>query len=200
MAQRLYREWFVHFRYPGHESVPLVESELGLVPDGWQIVRLGAIADVKWGNTKLTKASYVENGFTAYSASGPDGSTAHYENDRTGIVLSAIGANCGNTWYAQGRWTSIKNTIRFWSNTAQVPDEYLFFATRDSEFWPKRGAAQPFISQGDAQNTKLLLPSTAIMNAFSGLAGNSLNFAESAEKMIRTLVASRNLAMNSYFP
>ncbi|MEZ4530015.1 MAG: type I restriction-modification system subunit M N-terminal domain-containing protein [Thermomicrobiales bacterium] len=22
MAQRLYREWFVHFRYPGHESVP----------------------------------------------------------------------------------------------------------------------------------------------------------------------------------
>ena len=29
MAQRLYREWFVHFRFPGHESVNMVESELG---------------------------------------------------------------------------------------------------------------------------------------------------------------------------
>lgn len=42
MAQRLYQEWFVHFRYPGHEDVPLVESELGLIPEGWEVVRLGA--------------------------------------------------------------------------------------------------------------------------------------------------------------
>ena len=27
MAQRIYREWFVDFRYPGHEAMPLVESE-----------------------------------------------------------------------------------------------------------------------------------------------------------------------------
>lgn len=35
MAQRLYREWFVHFRYPGHENDKLIESELGLIPEGW---------------------------------------------------------------------------------------------------------------------------------------------------------------------
>ena len=35
MARRLYREWFVHFRYPGHESVPLVDSPLGRIPQGW---------------------------------------------------------------------------------------------------------------------------------------------------------------------
>lgn len=35
MAQRIYEEWFVHFRFPGHESVPMVESELGLIPEGW---------------------------------------------------------------------------------------------------------------------------------------------------------------------
>ena len=34
MAQRIYREWFVDFRYPGHEDVPLVDSELGPIPDG----------------------------------------------------------------------------------------------------------------------------------------------------------------------
>lgn len=37
MAHRIYREWFVHFRYPGHENQRLVESELGMIPDGWQV-------------------------------------------------------------------------------------------------------------------------------------------------------------------
>ena len=37
MARSLYREWFVHFRYPGHESVPLVDSPLGNIPQGWKV-------------------------------------------------------------------------------------------------------------------------------------------------------------------
>ena len=35
MAQRIYREWFVHFRFPGHENVKMVDSELGKIPEGW---------------------------------------------------------------------------------------------------------------------------------------------------------------------
>ena len=38
MAQTLYREWFVHFRFPGHENVPLVESPLGPIPAGWKMI------------------------------------------------------------------------------------------------------------------------------------------------------------------
>ena len=38
MAQTLYREWFVHFRFPGHENVQMVESELGLIPQEWKVV------------------------------------------------------------------------------------------------------------------------------------------------------------------
>lgn len=36
MARRIYEEWFVRFRFPGHEAVRMVESELGLVPEGWR--------------------------------------------------------------------------------------------------------------------------------------------------------------------
>lgn len=36
MAQRLYREWFVDFRYPGHENVPLMDSAFGPIPEGWE--------------------------------------------------------------------------------------------------------------------------------------------------------------------
>ena len=37
MAHALYREWFVNFRFPGHESVPMVESLLGPIPEGWEV-------------------------------------------------------------------------------------------------------------------------------------------------------------------
>jgi type I restriction enzyme S subunit len=44
MAQALYREWFVKFRFPGHEKVKMVESEMGMVPVGWEVKKLGDIA------------------------------------------------------------------------------------------------------------------------------------------------------------
>ena len=49
MARSLYREWFVHFRYPSHESVPLVDSPLGQIPQGWEIDALGDFAQFKSG-------------------------------------------------------------------------------------------------------------------------------------------------------
>jgi type I restriction enzyme S subunit len=44
MAQMLYREWFVNFRFPGHEKVKMVDSEMGLIPEGWRVGPLGDIA------------------------------------------------------------------------------------------------------------------------------------------------------------
>jgi type I restriction enzyme S subunit len=46
MARALYREWFVHFRFPGHERVPMVESALGLVPDGWEVRAFSDAVDI----------------------------------------------------------------------------------------------------------------------------------------------------------
>lgn len=45
MAQVIYREWFVHFRFPGHEDVRMVESEIGMIPEGWEVWKLGDIAE-----------------------------------------------------------------------------------------------------------------------------------------------------------
>ncbi|MDE0472332.1 MAG: restriction endonuclease subunit S [Ekhidna sp.] len=45
MAQTLYREWFVHFRFLGHENVPMVESPMGPIPQGWEIGEFGDIVE-----------------------------------------------------------------------------------------------------------------------------------------------------------
>ncbi|WP_182170770.1 restriction endonuclease subunit S [Flaviflexus equikiangi] len=37
MARAIYREWFVKFRYPGYEDVPMVDSEVGPIPEGWTV-------------------------------------------------------------------------------------------------------------------------------------------------------------------
>ena len=49
MASAIYREWFVEFRFPGHEGVEMVESELGLIPQGWEVKQLGEMCHVIMG-------------------------------------------------------------------------------------------------------------------------------------------------------
>ena len=59
MAQMLYREWFVNFRFPGHEKVRMVESELGPIPEGWPVVGFDEISDILSGGTpKTTEPTY----------------------------------------------------------------------------------------------------------------------------------------------
>ncbi len=61
MAQMLYREWFVTFRFPGQEKVKVVKSALGLIPDGWH---LGILRDV---------CASIDYGYTSSASSEPIG-------------------------------------------------------------------------------------------------------------------------------
>jgi type I restriction enzyme S subunit len=63
MVQMIYREWFVNFRFPGHEKVKMVESELGLIPEGWEVKPIGEVVETLGGGTPSTKnPEYWEGG------------------------------------------------------------------------------------------------------------------------------------------
>ena len=49
MAQRIYKQWFVDFKYPGHENDELVDSELGMIPERWKVKRFGEIFNINRG-------------------------------------------------------------------------------------------------------------------------------------------------------
>lgn len=51
-AQRIYREWFVDFRYPGHENVSLTDSDLGQIPESWPVVALSDLTSTQYGYTE----------------------------------------------------------------------------------------------------------------------------------------------------
>jgi type I restriction enzyme S subunit len=69
MAQAIYREWFVELRYPGHEGVPLLDSDLGPIPVGWDVSSIAHLAapqkySVTSGpfGSKLGRRDYVASG------------------------------------------------------------------------------------------------------------------------------------------
>ena len=72
MARAIYREWFVEFRFPGHEGVEMVESELGLIPQGWEVKQLGEIVseiiDYRGKTPKKLGSDWVQSGIMALSA------------------------------------------------------------------------------------------------------------------------------------
>lgn len=176
LAQAVYRHWFVD-----NKEAP-----------GWEIAKLGEVADVSWGDTNTTKSSYLDEGYPAYSAKGQDGYLPYYDFDRTGIVVSAIGANSGATWLTIGKWSCIKNTLRFWATSEEVSTEYLYYATLGNGKWPLRGSAQPFIAQSDAREMKIIIPPYKLAIKFSQLVSPIIEMKTHNEKESRTLAALRD--------
>lgn len=168
-------------------------------PNTWRRRRLSEVADVNWGDTSTTKASYSEVGFPAFSASGMDGRLPYADFDRTGVVLSAIGADCGKTWLAKGKWSCIKNTIRFWATDPEVDTEFLYWLTRDPSFWPKRGSAQPFISQGDARAVEIAYPPLPEQRAIACILGALDDKIELNRQLNRTLEDIARAIFKSWF-
>jgi len=64
MAQSLYREWFVKFRFPGHQQAKFIDSPLGKIPEGWEIKKLSELT------TKIGSGATPKGGKGAYKAEG----------------------------------------------------------------------------------------------------------------------------------
>ena len=58
----LYREWFVHFRFPGHEYVGLTDSELGMIPEEWEITSVGDVVELARGRSYRRQEIIDEGG------------------------------------------------------------------------------------------------------------------------------------------
>ena len=62
MARSLYREWFVHFRYPDRESVPLTDSILGQIPQGWEVKKIAELLAKVSRQGKIKTQDYLQAG------------------------------------------------------------------------------------------------------------------------------------------
>jgi len=98
MARALYREWFVHFRFPGHEKLPRVTSPLGDIPKGWEVVAFTDIADVLSGGTPKTDVAEYWNGEIPFFTPR-DAPTCFYVQDTDKHVTELGLSKCASELY-----------------------------------------------------------------------------------------------------
>ncbi len=55
MAQKIYKEWFVDFKFPGHETTTFKDSPLGKIPNEWNVMNANSIANIFIGRTPSRK-------------------------------------------------------------------------------------------------------------------------------------------------
>ena len=152
----------------------------------WPIVRLDEICKIDWGNTSITKKSYVDNGeFLAVSAAGMDGRINHYEQEAKTPVLSAIGANCGRMFLPRERFTPIKNTMVFVCDENKVLSDYLYNVLGGTTL-PRRGGGQPFISKGDMSEFKIPLPPIEIQREIVAELDGYQKIIDAAQTIVKT--------------
>jgi len=120
-------------------------------------VLLGEIANVDWGDTSITKQSYVDHGFPAYSAAGKDGFLDHWQYDKSGVVVSAIGS-VGRVSFAEGKWTAIKNTIVAFGKAGICDTRFLYHLLSAKRSWNTFGSTQKFLSLSNMRNEQVLAP------------------------------------------
>ena len=203
IAQLLFKHWFIDFEFSNEQGKPykssggeFTDSELGKIPKGWTIKKLGSVFNISWGDTSTTKKSYIKKGYKAYSASGLDGYLDHYDYDCTGIIISAIGAYSGQTWYANGKWSCIKNTIRIIPNkTDENLIPYLYYMSKHRKLWQIRGSAQPFISQTDTRNIIIYFPPEKIIKEFARITLTLLNYINKITEQNNLLSEIRDLLL-----
>ena len=196
MAGAIYREWFVEFRFPGHEQVPMVESELGLIPQGWEVVKTEQIVKRVPSGKKYNQKTVEQVGSVPVLDQGRSGIIG-YHNDAPGVVASKdepIIVFANHTCYQrviQFPFSAIQNVLPFLPHPKKHRNIYwLHWATKDLvDFNDYKGHWPEFMSK------ELPLPPAAICEQFSELIKPMVQLTHSLGKRNQNLRQTRDLLL-----
>lgn len=192
MAENLYKEWFVRFRFPGHEKA---DFENGL-PKGWKVEKLG-----DWGITLDTGNrpkggidDTLSDGIPSLGAesikdlASYDYSSTKYiphdffdrmkrgKNTGNDILLYKDGAYIGKVTLFRDNFPfteyAINEHVFFISPKKEDYKIYLYFTLHQDAYFTlmqnlNRNAAQPGLSRPDIERVKMVIPTQGVINAFN---------------------------------
>jgi type I restriction enzyme S subunit len=191
-ARLLYKEWFVHLRFPGHEHTPIIDG----VPDGWEKKNLEEIATILKGKN-ITKDT-IEEGNVPVVAGGLNPAYYHNTANAVGpvITVSASGANAGYVaLYHQDIWASDCSYLSS-SDNPEIWFLYLAMKSRQTEITAmQQGAAQPHVYPKYLKRLVLLYPPRGLRILFHETAEANFQQIENLEKQIERLAKARDLLL-----
>ena len=188
-AQRLYKEWFVDLRFPGHENTKIVDG----VPEGWELSKLGNLAEFKRGKT-ITKKDIVD-GSIPVVAGGLE--PAYYCNkfntaERV-ITVSGSGANAGFTkMYFEKVWASDCSYVDV-ETTPFLHFVYCYLKDNKTTINNmQKGAAQPHVYAKDINALGLCIPIEDLLKTFEQKVSKYFDSISSLQSQIRLLTEARD--------
>ncbi len=181
MARRLYEEWFVQFRFPGHEGVEFKESELGLIPEGWAVTELEEVVHLTMGQSPSSEF-YNEVGEGLPFHQGVTGFGDYFPSNKSYCTIEARVANEGDILFSVrapvGRINVAKEKIvigRGVSALRSKTDHQIFLLSQlrcifKEEDSMGNGAIFKAVTKKDMQSIKLLQPSAEVIGRFELIA------------------------------
>ena len=205
-AQRLYKEWFVDLRFPGHENTKIVNG----VPEGWRVTVLSEIASVNKKNvSKLYPYEYIDYTDIGSVSMGRIKSTTRFTTKDVPGRAKRIAFDGDVIWgmvrpnlrsYAlvfHPTETSVFSTGFAILHAEKVPFSFLYCYVTQDDFIGylincTNGAAYPAVKPIHFENANFLLPTEKILNKFHALTGPMFRKIEILEQKIRQATEAHN--------
>ena len=186
IAQALFKSWFVdfdpvHAKMEGRTPEGMDEataalfpdgfetSELGEVPRGWRIGELGDVAALK-GGKQLSKEAFSNSAPNpVFGGAGVMGHTEQRNATDFVITVGRVGAYCGQFfWHIGDAW--VNNNASHVLPSGKISSEWLLLWLKSVNMDViKKGAAQPFVSNGDIAKLSMIHPPIELIDAFGAL-------------------------------
>ena len=207
MARLLYREWFVHFRFPGHEDSALVDSDLGAIPGEWDIHSFSALAEFVNGfafkpkhwldeGLPIVKIKELKGGITANTPRyhGADIKKKYFIDD--GAVLFSWSADLKAYVWASG--PALLNQHLFVVRPHEVSHLFMFHSLngRMHDFQARaQGTTMKHIKRSALREVKLALPPIELRTEFESMARPMLDLQLNLARQTQTLQEARDLLL-----
>lgn len=191
MAENLYKEWFVRFRFPGHETA---EFEGG-VPKGWRIEKLGNVANIRTG--KCNREDAEEGGiFPLFDRSQEVKKSNTWLMDCEAIIVPGEGTSFTPRYY-EGKF-NLHQRCYCVEPRQKGTGKFLFYMLMFNKAYflsVATGATVPSLRQNNFTKMKFIMPSFDLCRQYDKHI--SLFFAEidSLSKQVETLTHQRDLLL-----
>ena len=188
-AQRLYKEWFIDLRFPGHENTKIVDG----VPEEWTPSQLGQLAEFKRGKT-ITKKDVIDGNIPVVAGGLEPAYYCNKSNTAERVItISGSGANAGFTrMYFEKVWASDCSFVDV-SVTPFLHFVYCYLKDNKTTIDNmQKGAAQPHVYAKDINSLGLCIPIESILKSFEGKISKYFDSISSLQSQLRLLTEARD--------
>ena len=165
MAQAIFKNWFVDFE--PFKDGKFVDSELGMIPEGWKVGCLGDIAEITSGKRppKKSKDKTKELFIPLIGASDIMGFTSDVLYERPILVIGRVGTHGVVQRFQEKCWPSDNTLViesRYYNYVYQLLKGIDYSAIN-------RGSTQPLITQTDVKNTDVIIAPENVLKEYESI-------------------------------